>query len=72
MSISFPKFLGPFEGLLILLLILYFVALGLAVLVTLKSRDYSPIDKLIRIVLIVYLPIIGIILVFYERKNGKL
>lgn len=72
MSISFPRFLGPFEGLLIFFSVLYLIALVIAIVITLKSKYYSPIDKLIRVLLILHAPFLGIILVFYEWKYGKI
>ncbi|CAM3521389.1 hypothetical protein AQEC111735_13450 [Aquirufa ecclesiirivi] len=72
MSFSFPRFLGPFEGLLIFFIVIYLIALVISIIITLKSRYYSPIDKLIRIVLVLNAPFLGIILVFYEKYFGKL
>ncbi|MHA8064787.1 hypothetical protein [Aquirufa aurantiipilula] len=68
----FPTFFGAFAGLVLLFVILYLIAMILAILVTLKSEAYSSTDKLIRVLLVLYTPFLGIILVFYEWKYGKI
>ncbi|CAM4345118.1 hypothetical protein AQBE111736_12255 [Aquirufa beregesia] len=72
MSTSFIQLLGLFPAVVLSFIVLYLMALVIATIVTLKSRYYSPIDKLIRIVLALNAPFLGIILVFYEQHYGKL